>query len=31
MNEESQSKLDKEWDNFLQDDGTWKKKADYDD
>ena len=31
MNEESHSKLDKEWDNFLQDDGTWKKKADYDD
>ena len=31
MNEESHSKLDKEWDNFLQDDDTWKKKADYDD
>ncbi|BEH14347.1 MULTISPECIES: hypothetical protein [Marinobacter] len=28
---ESHSKLDREWDNFLQDDGTWKKKADYDD
>ncbi|MGM0953287.1 MAG: hypothetical protein ACQEW7_09935 [Pseudomonadota bacterium] len=24
------SKLDKEWDNFLQDDDSWKKKADYD-
>ena len=31
MNAESHSKLDKEWDNFLQDDDTWKKKADYDD
>ncbi|HET8848453.1 MAG TPA: hypothetical protein VFM78_01110 [Marinobacter sp.] len=28
---EAHSKLDKEWDNFLHDDGTWKKKADYDD
>ena len=28
---ESHSKLDREWDNFLHDDGTWKKKADYDD
>ncbi|MGC8119215.1 hypothetical protein [Marinobacter sp. VGCF2001] len=28
---ESHSKLDKEWDNFLQDDDMWKKKADYDD
>lgn len=25
------SKLDKEWDNFLQEDESWKKKADYDD
>ena len=24
------SKLDKEWDNFLQEDESWKKKADYD-
>lgn len=28
---ESHSKLDKEWDNFLHDDDSWKKKADYDD
>ena len=28
--EESDSKLDKEWDNFLQEDESWKKKADYD-
>ena len=26
----SSSKLDKEWDNFLQEDESWKKKADYD-
>ncbi|GGC73878.1 hypothetical protein [Marinobacter halophilus] len=28
---ESHETLDREWDNFLQDDGSWKKKADYDD
>ncbi|MEC7816498.1 MAG: hypothetical protein VX939_09505 [Pseudomonadota bacterium] len=28
---ETHSKLDKEWDSFLQDDEVWKKKADYDD
>ena len=27
---EQQHRLDKEWDNFLQDDDSWKKKADYD-
>lgn len=28
--ESGSSKLDKEWDNFLEDDESWKKKADYD-
>ncbi|KPQ30334.1 MAG: Mgr1-like, i-AAA protease complex subunit [Marinobacter excellens HL-55] len=28
---EGHGNLDREWDNFLQDDGSWKKKADYDD
>ncbi|MFO8140633.1 MAG: hypothetical protein R6T87_01815 [Marinobacter sp.] len=27
---EGYASLDREWDNFLQDDGSWKKKADYD-
>jgi len=30
LQQEGASKLDKDWDNFLQDDGSWKKKADYD-
>jgi len=29
--QESQNKLDREWDTFLHDDEAWKKKADYDD
>lgn len=31
MSSENHARLDKEWDNFLQEDDTWKKKADYDD
>lgn len=31
VNAEGHSKLDKEWDNFLHGDETWKKKTDYDD
>ena len=30
LEENGDSKLDKEWDNFLQEDESWKKKADYD-
>ncbi|WP_303289335.1 hypothetical protein [Marinobacter sp. SS5-14b] len=31
VEDHSHSKLDREWDHFLQDDDAWKKKADYDD